>query len=378
MPDSSRFLDFLHFFRRAPLSSSFAGICCLVYLAMVYTGAHFADPHSRALIDWGGNYRALTLQQQPWRIFTAIFIHGGWLHLTMNTMAIFDICYLLERRIGAVRLLLVLLLSGIAAGLCSMIWSPLLVSVGASGAIMGAAGTLLVWLAAPNKEATSTSGITPFVALIIGITVTLGAGLFWHRLDNAAHIGGLISGIVLGLLLYPDKHLNNRQQTIFHLALLITGLLLARLTINKQTTDEYLFRAQLPTIHATLLRYADSIQWLNGLQAGSGITLQQVDANWQKCINLTSGWQHLRLSPSQERLRQQLFNVCSLQQQQYQFTWRQADTLFKIRSNQQFIRHQSQINGLYQNLLPMLRQELAIEFAIQRQIGPATPKLTMP
>jgi rhomboid protease GluP len=367
--------NFLRFSRAAPVSTSFAAICLLIYLAMVYTGAHFADPHSRALIEWGGNYRALTVRDQSWRLLTAIFVHGGLLHLVMNTMAIFDICWLLERRIGAIRLLLVLLLSGLSASLCSMIWSPLLVSVGASGAIMGAAGTLLVWLAVPGKEP---SGMTPFIALIVGVTLTLGIGAFWHRLDNAAHIGGLITGVVMGLLLYPSKNLRPKHQLVLHFTLLVTGLLLAGLTIRRQNTDEYIFRTRLPTIAATLQQYPDSRQFLRTLQDGSADTFQQINQRWQQCIEIALSWQSLRLSASQELLGQQIYNVCRIQQQQYQFILQQGIMPNKNLSNLHFIRNQVQINGLYTNLLPVLQQELAITFAIEAQIGSIKPKYKEP
>jgi rhomboid protease GluP len=367
--------NFLRFLRAAPVSASFAAICLLIYLAMVYTGAHFADPHSRALIEWGGNYRALTIQHQPWRLFTAIFVHGGLLHLVMNTVAIFDICWLLERRIGAIRLLLVLLLSGLSAGLCSMIWSPLQVSVGASGAIMGAAGTLLVWLAVPGKEP---SGMTPFIALIAGVALTLGIGAFWNRLDNAAHIGGLITGVAVGLLLYPGNRLRPKHQLVLHFTLLVAGLLLANLTIRRQNTDEYIFRTRLPDISATLQQYADSRRFLHPPQDNSISSFQQINQRWQQCIEIALSWQSLRLSASQELLGQQIYNVCRIQQQQYQFIWQQRAMLHKIMSNSQFIRNQMQISGLYRNLLPVLQQELAITFAIETQIGPIKPKLKKP
>lgn len=360
----------LRFLRAAPVSSSFAIICIVIYLLMLASGAHFADPHSRAMIEWGGNYRALTINHQSWRLFTCMFLHGSLLHISLNSIAIFDICYLLEQRIGAARLTLVLLLSGLTAALCSLIWGPLLVSFGASGAIMGAAGCLLVWLIMTESIAKNP---LPFVALLVGISLPLGLGMFWHRLDNSAHVAGLLAGIALGAILYALKSLPARRQSLAQLLLLVAGLCLIAGVLRKQNRDEYRFLAQLPTIDTILQQYARPQNFLSQQQPDWGRALQ----GWQQCLQISEDWPRLRLNKRQELLALQITNVCKVQQQVYLMLARSKATPGQIMQHPQFLQYQVQAQNLYANLLPGLSRELEVEFAIQSQIGP-NPKIARP
>ncbi|MEN9866337.1 MAG: hypothetical protein RL748_1927 [Pseudomonadota bacterium] len=353
----------MRFLRAAPLSTSFALICIAMYLLMLASGAHFADPHSRAMIEWGGNYRALTLNHQSWRIFTAMFLHGSLLHISLNSIAIFDICYLLEQRIGAWRLGLVLLLSGLSASLCSLIWGPLLVSFGASGAIMGAAGCLLVWLIMTESIAKNP---LPFIALLAGISLPLGLGMFWHRLDNSAHIAGLLVGMMLGALLFAVQALGPRRQVQAQVLMLVAGLLLIGTVLRKQNRDEYRFLAQLPAIDTILQQYARPQNFLSQAQPDWGRALQ----GWQQCLQISAEWPRLRLNKRQELLALQIGNVCKVQQQTYLMLARSKATPRQIMQHPQFLQYQLQAQNLYANLLPGLSRELEVEFAIQSQIGP--------
>lgn len=360
-------MNFIRFLRSAPVSSSFAGICIGIYLLMVLTGAHFADPHSRAMIEWGGNYRALTINHQSWRLFTSIFLHGSWLHITLNSIAIFDICILLEQRIGARRLGIVLLISGLSAALCSLIWSPLLVGFGASGALMGAAGALLVWLTL--TESISANPL-PFIFLIIGIAMPFGLGLFWHKLDNTAHIAGLLVGIALGLILYACQHLASQKQWIAHSLLLMLSLILIGTVLRKQNRDEYRFLAKLPMIDTILQQYANPYAFARQTQPDWPGALQA----WQQCLSITQDWAQLRLPKPQELLATQITNVCKVQQQLYLALAQSKASPQQVLENPQMIQYQIQARNLYQNLLPRLSRELEVEFSILSQIGPLIRK----
>ena len=166
--------------------------------------------------------------------------------------------------------MMVLLISGLGAALCSLIWGPLLVGFGASGALMGAAGALLVWLTL--TESISANPL-PFILLVIGIAMPFGLGLFWHKLDNTAHMAGLLIGIVLGLILYACHHLNAQRQFLAHSALILLSLFLIGAVLRKQNRDEYRFLANLPTIDTILQQYANP-----------RAVLQQTRPDWQNAL----------------------------------------------------------------------------------------------
>jgi membrane associated rhomboid family serine protease len=346
----------LRFLRQAPLSTTLAGICLLVYLAMILSGAHFANPHSRALIEWGASYRLLTVQHQPWRLVSSMFIHGGLIHLLMNSAAILDIGWQLEQRIGSLRLGSVMLLSGLAGGLAAIIWHPLAVPVGISGAMMGAAGCLLVWLAWPLQRP-ATPDAAPFLTLLVVLTATLALGEFWQRMDNAAHVGGLLAGLACGIVL----RLAHRRSVLASTCLLVPGLLLISLVLHRQNLDEFRFRADLPALNATLNQYANPLT-----MAGSPEKLRAGAESWQHCLNNTQSWSSLKLSKQQELLGQQIRNLCQLQQQQYRWL---AEASAANSANPATVRPglpqpwlvaQAHSQQLFATLQPSLQQELAL------------------
>ncbi len=390
-----------HFLRSVPVSSAFLFLCLGLYLVMIATGAHFANPHNRALIEWGGNYRVLTLEHQSWRLLTSLFVHGGLAHVLVNGISILDLAAMLEQRIGSWRLLLVLLISGICGGLAALVWGPLSVVVGASGALMGAAGTLLVWFAMPDDKQHRNSMFLHLLCLVVAALVF---GAIWSRMNNAAHIGGLVAGLVLGPILWLSREWRSSAQIWLALALLLLTMALTTYTLRQQRSDEYRFRATLPEVNA-ILQQNRHPQWLalpnraptrpaagtavssaasTAVSSAAGAsgqspTLESTQpsatgqAGWQRCLQLAQGWKNMRLLPRQELLAQQITNLCRLQQQQQ--LWlaqaRQTDKMQQLILHPQFIQLQGQITNLYQNITPTLGAELEIEYSIEQQIAPA-------
>lgn len=369
------------FLRSVPLSSTFLLLCLGLYLVMIATGAHFANPHNRALIAWGGNYRVLTLDHQSWRLLTSLFVHGGLVHVLVNGISILDLAAMLEQRIGSWRLLLVLLISGVCGGLAALVWGPLSVVVGASGALMGAAGTLLVWFAMPDDKQHRNSMFLHLLCLVVAALVF---GAIWSRMNNAAHIGGLVAGLVLGPVLWLSRQWRTGAQVWLALALLLFTFALTSFTLRHQRNDEYRFRATLPEVNA-ILQQNRHPQWLAGpdksdLPATAPTMFAERAAqasltSWQRCLQLARGWQNMQLLPRQELLAQQIANLCRLQLQQ-QSSLAQTQQPFStqgILRHPQFLQQQGQVANLYQNIIPALGAELEIEYSIESQIGPAAP-----
>jgi rhomboid protease GluP len=130
-----------------------------------------------------------TLNGQWWRLFTCMFLHGGFMHYAMNSFSLMILGFALERIIRAGIFSVIYLLSGIAAGVTSLWWHSYMSSVGASGAIFGLMGTLLaLQLTSILTDESGKSRIGNTV-LIIGLNLLYGLN---EGIDNAAHIGGFV------------------------------------------------------------------------------------------------------------------------------------------------------------------------------------------
>jgi rhomboid protease GluP len=168
-------------------------------LVALYTQSIMWFP-ARELVVLGGNFGPLTVDGQWWRLLTSVFLHGGLLHLIFNALVLANIGIFLEPLLGRVSFAIVYLLTGILASLTSLMFNYGVVSVGASGAIFGMYGFFLALLTTklfkPEFRTTFLKNTLGFVALNIAIG-------FFGPIDNAAHLGGLISGFILGYVWLP-------------------------------------------------------------------------------------------------------------------------------------------------------------------------------
>lgn len=175
----------------------------LIWLVMVATGVNAFQPSVDSLIEWGGNLSGMTLNGEPWRLLTSTFLHGGLIHLLLNMYALIQVGGILETHFGKHRYAIVYLATGIFASIASAAFSENVVSVGASGAIFGLYGLLLSLLITKSLQmnAEERKALLSSTLFFVGYNVVYGfakAGI-----DNAAHIGGLLSGAVIGFLYYP-------------------------------------------------------------------------------------------------------------------------------------------------------------------------------
>ncbi len=187
--------------RRPWLTGALVAVNVAVFVAMLAAGAGLLRPDPLVHIAWGSNFGPLTLDGEGWRLGTAAFLHFGLLHLVFNMWALWASGGLVERLFGPARYAAIYAASGLVASLASVAWNPLVNSAGASGAIFGVLGAQLAFflrarhgIPAEVIRAQRNSTLT-FIAyaVIFGITVP--------GIDNAAHLGGLVTGIGLGWLL---------------------------------------------------------------------------------------------------------------------------------------------------------------------------------
>jgi rhomboid protease GluP len=164
---------------------------------MVLSGVSAHDPGSRELAAWGSNVTSLTLGGQPWRLLTHMFLHAGLSHLLLNLCSLWLLGVLVEPRVGPPRLALVYLASGVGGGLVSLWYHSAGVnSVGASGAIFGLYGFLLALLVSRRLALGKSDRRAMFGLVLYLVLSNLISGLTGN-IDNAAHLGGLATGLLV-------------------------------------------------------------------------------------------------------------------------------------------------------------------------------------
>lgn len=144
---------------------------------------------------------AVLLRGEYGRIIYSMFLHAGIDHLFNNMVILFFLGAMIEKVTGHIQLLLIYLLSGIGANICSLLYKVMtmdsMASVGASGAIFGLDGVLLAWILLDRQ---AMPDVTPRRVLLM-IVLSLYSGFTAHNIDNAAHVGGLLTGFAAGALL---------------------------------------------------------------------------------------------------------------------------------------------------------------------------------
>src|SRR5258708_23030935 len=177
----------------------FFGINVAVFLGRLFAGVSIIDnPSGQDLVNWGASYGPQTLGGQYWRLLTCVFIHGSLIHIALNMWCLWNLGSLAESLYGHWTFAVVYLLAGIGGSLGSVIWNPKVLSVGASGAIFGLAGALIAsfYLGEFSLPRAAVAGPLRSVVTFVGYNLVFGA--FVTGIDNAAHIGGLITDLILG------------------------------------------------------------------------------------------------------------------------------------------------------------------------------------
>lgn len=169
-----------------------------VFLIMIFSGVNIFVPTTQNIVDWGGNYGPLTIENGWWRLLSACFVHIGIFHLLMNCYALAYVGLLLESYLKKRDFLLTYLFCGLTASLTSLYWNANIVSAGASGAIFGMYGILLVSIVFNTIDKKAKSSLLITIGTLIGLNI---ASSFKEGIDAAAHIGGLASGVLFGLIL---------------------------------------------------------------------------------------------------------------------------------------------------------------------------------
>jgi rhomboid protease GluP len=168
-----------------------------VYLAMFFSGLGFISFKGQDLLNWGANFRPLTTNEEWWRLFTSTFLHAGLMHLLANMYGLLFVGIFLEPLLGRTKYLFAYLLTGILASCASLWWYDATVSVGASGAIFGLYGIFIALLLTKVFIPEFAKSFLISTLIFVGFNLVMG---LTGGIDNAAHIGGLLSGFIVGLI----------------------------------------------------------------------------------------------------------------------------------------------------------------------------------
>jgi rhomboid protease GluP len=210
----------------APATYLLVGINCAVFVAMVANGVSIGAPTTGQLMHWGANNAgSVLINGEWWRIVTAMFVHVGILHLATNMWCLWNLGLLAEPLMGSAGVLAVYLLTGAAGNLLSTdlnwlwpirdgaggVFFP--AGAGASGAVFGIAGALIVLLKSnrlpvpPLELKKLRKSVIYFAALnlILGLSIS-GCNMFVHsslNIDNMAHLGGFTCGLLFAAPMVP-------------------------------------------------------------------------------------------------------------------------------------------------------------------------------
>jgi rhomboid protease GluP len=196
------FIDKLRKGQRQWVSIAIIIINIAIFTLVEMTGSSDDVGH---MLRWGASYPEFIRSGEYYRLFTCMFLHFGIEHLINNMVLSLFIGDFLEKAIGKIRYLIIYLIGGIGSSTVSYLISIRIghdaVSAGASGAVFAVIGALLYLLLRNHGQVEGLS----FKRLAIMSALSLYVGFTSGGVDNSAHVGGLLCGILLSVLLYRKK-----------------------------------------------------------------------------------------------------------------------------------------------------------------------------
>jgi rhomboid protease GluP len=213
-----------------------------MYIATVLYSMHGnrgggMDIDGRTLFDFGATYSAAVFAGQWWRLVTAGFLHGGILHILMNSWVLFDLGVQVEQTYGTSRYLVFYFVSTVCGFLASSWWSPSL-SIGASAGIFGLIGAMIA-LGVRDRSAYGAAVRSVYTRwALYGLAMGI---LPFFSIDNAAHLGGVSSGFVIGFIAGTPRF-SRATETFWRvaagIALAITALAFAEMLLSLNSAQQ--------------------------------------------------------------------------------------------------------------------------------------------
>lgn len=201
---------------QSPATATLMVISLVVYLLTTFSGG---SENVETLLEFGASYAPLVSHGQYWRLVTPMFLHAGPAHLLLNMLVLYTLGILAEPLYGYGRFTLIYVASGMGGSILS-VWRSLSVAVGASGALMGIAGALIVvgWRYGedlpPRLRRLLARLLPPLILLELAsgwvltklVKIVPFLGHHFAGVDNWAHLGGLLTGLLLAALIpVPER-----------------------------------------------------------------------------------------------------------------------------------------------------------------------------
>jgi rhomboid protease GluP len=252
---------------RTPLTHALLAANVIVFAALLTQGAGLWHAPIDLQLSWGAGFGPATKDGQWWRLVTALFLHFGVIHLGVNLWALRDAGRLLERLIGSWRFGAVYFVGGVCGNLLSLVThGDRAVSGGASGAIFAVFGALLVvlWLERRRIHAVDFRWLFGGAAAFAAATIAF--GMLVTGIDNAAHLGGLTTGALLGTALARPATRRDRGLAAGALVALVATLVVAIPAPSYRWRDEQRARAEIRSFLRDEPRIVE--QWKGILDSG--------------------------------------------------------------------------------------------------------------
>jgi rhomboid protease GluP len=277
--------------------------CIAMFVPEVYISRSLGDPSVNVLLALGANNgERVAFHHEAWRLLSCMFLHGGIVHLLMNLWCLMAVGPIVERFFGRFAFAALYLLAGLGGSIATLWYHPIVTSVGASGAVFGLFGGLLGFLAVRRKEV-PVSVLQPMRSGAVAFIVyNVLFGMAIPGIDNAAHLGGLATGFLTGLLLTlaaPDGAGRltcalARLAVVAALGLGLFGLERAgcRRALNDPGVAWNAFGAAAQPIMDELDRNSERIQkFITALEAGKmsqGTAVSALDGLTRECAALSA------------------------------------------------------------------------------------------
>ncbi len=188
-------------YKKPIVTYAIMAICVIVFLLMYVLGNGSEDIYT--LVRFGASSDLLVKSGEYYRLFTSMFLHIGVIHLLCNMYSLYIIGREVESLFGKAKYLLIYIISGLCGSILSLAFYHNTISAGASGAIFGLLGALLYF----GYYYRTYLGAKLRTSIIPVILVNLVIGFMTPSINNAAHVGGLVGGILLAMLAgVPDKY----------------------------------------------------------------------------------------------------------------------------------------------------------------------------
>ena len=254
------------------ITYAFIAVNIIVYFILSSMSNQSQLEYQKLLLQYGSKVNSLILDGQYFRFISPMFLHGDIVHLMVNCYSLFIVGSQVERLMGRGKFVAVYFVSGILGNIASFAFSSHS-SVGASGALFGLMGVLLYFVIKRPALLKSSYGANLITTLIINITY----GFMNTQIDNHAHLGGLLGGVLCSAAIYEPKPSKSTKTVKLVSAILLVVVFIGGLAYSFNSSINHYAKKI-----AEVEKYSTNQQWEQSEQLAEEILAQNPDNKAQK------------------------------------------------------------------------------------------------